>query len=627
MAMLSASGLLPQPSDFRKLCAEADTLEELRGNVLHGLAMHSLDINGLHRLAKSVTLAINQGLESPLTRLTLGLVSNANTDFIIPALVATAARYGIALKVISAPFGVTMQAALDPDASLTKAKPDAILLALDYREFIPEFSILEDPEMSLESAVQHVSVMANAFQERCQANIIVQTIVAPPERLFGSMDRRHAGAPAWFAARFNERLSNEVCGGSVLLLDAEYLANRVGVDAWFDRAQWITARLPFSQNMVPLYADSVARLLGSMRGKSRRVLVLDLDNTLWGGVVGDDGVEGIVLGQGDPRGEAYLDMQKAVLALKQRGILLAICSKNNADMALAAFRHHPAMLLKENDFAAMRIDWNDKASNIEAIAAELSLGLDSFVFVDDNPIEREQVRQALPQVAVLELSSNPATYSRTLLGRGYFESITFSEEDRKRADFYASQSARNALLANSRDLTGFLASLEMRISFNDMLGWERFTQLINKSNQFNLTTRRYSQAEIMAIVGESRNLALQVRLADRFDDNGMISAIICRPIHDGWEIDTWVMSCRVLNRMVEFAVINEIVRQARSRGIRLVYGIFLATERNNMVRDHYAKLGFELVEDSGQMSRWVLDSDVFTPFEIPIKMDSVTGNE
>jgi FkbH-like protein len=623
MEAVSMLGLPVPPADFRRLCAEADGATSPRGASLRRLAEYALDTNGLHRLSKSVTAAIHEGVSSPLTPMRLGLVSNGNVDFIVPALVASAARYGIALSVNAAPFGVTAQAAFDPASDIVSFKPDVVLLALDHREFISDFALASGAEQALDVAVAQVAAMARAFVERCQANVIVQTVATPPERLFGSFDRRQAGTPAWFVTRFNDRLCTEVCGGAISLLDVDAMASRVGVEAWFDQTQWITARLPFKQSMAPLYADGAARLLGAMRSKSRRVLVLDLDNTIWGGVIGDDGINGIQLGQGDPRGEAFLAVQKAALALRQRGILLALCSKNDADIALAAIRQHPAMLLKEGDFAAVRISWDDKASNIEAIAAELSLGLDSFVFLDDNPVEREQVRQALPQVVVPELPPDPASYARILLGGGYFEALGLSEEDRVRADLYTAQSQRSALLTGSRDLSDFLASLEMSIDFisEGKIGWKRFTELINKSNQFHLTTRRYNEAEIIALVeSKSDGLLLQVRLADRFGDNGMISAIICRQYGNDWDLDTWVMSCRVLNRKVEVAVLNEIVHRARQARIRRLCGSYIATERNHIVRDHYAKLGFDLVEETPTASRWILDCDAFEPLAVPIKV-------
>jgi FkbH-like protein len=360
-----------------------------------------------------------------------------------------------------------------------------------------------------------------------------------------------------------------------------------------------------------------------MRGRSRKVLVLDLDNTMWGGVVGDDGLEGIRLGQGDPRGEAHLELQSAALALKKRGVLLAVSSKNDEAVARRAIREHPDMLLREDDFSAVQINWSDKATNLELLAEKLSLGIDSFVFIDDNPVERAQVRGALPDVFVPELPSDPAQYASVLLASGAFESITFSEEDRHRAEQYRANGKRESLAAQSRDLNSFLESLQMSAVFTSKGadGWARFTQLINKSNQFNLTTLRYTEADIAELVEHPRVLTLQVRLRDQFGDNGMICAIIARPRDDEWILDTWVMSCRVLGRRVEEATLNEIVRLAAKEGIRSLIGLYRPTPRNGLVRDHYKKLGFRHSGTEGDTEHWRLEVNEYLPRSVPISVE------
>jgi len=369
------------------------------------------------------------------------------------------------------------------------------------------------------------------------------------------------------------------------------------------------AKLPFASAYLPLYAEHVGRTIAAQRGKSRRCLILDLDNTVWGGIIGDDGLEGIVIGQGDATGEAHLDVQQTALALRDRGIVLAVSSKNNDEIARQPFREHPEMLLKEEHLAVFQANWNDKATNITAIAKELALGLDAMVFLDDNPVERNLVRGMLPQVAVPELPDNPALYTRYLLAGGFFEAVAFSDEDRKRAEFYQDNARRVALQQQVGDLDAYLVSLAMKITFQafDDTGRSRITQLINKSNQFNLTTKRYSEDEVKDAQYSPDCFTLQVRLADVFGDNGMISVIICRRNGEDWEIDTWLMSCRVLGRKVERAVLQEILSQARQQGIKRLLGVYIPTERNQLVEEHYAKLGFthEATDPDGN-SHWSL---------------------
>ena len=310
-------------------------------------------------------------------------------------------------------------------------------------------------------------------------------------------------------------------------------------------------------------------------------------------------------------------VQSLALMLRKRGIVLAVCSKNTDEIARSPFREHPEMLLREEHFAVFQANWNDKATNLKAISDELSLGLDAMVFLDDNPVERGFVRSALPQVAVPELPADPAGFARTLAAAGYFEAIAFSDEDRQRAEMYQLNARRVALQHQVGDLDTYLASLEMEIHFCpfDLTGRARISQLINKSNQFNLTTRRYSEAEIDQVQNDPSAFTMQVRLIDRFGDNGMISVIICRLSEPGiWAIDTWLMSCRVLGRKVETMVLREINMHARAAGINTLVGTYIPSEKNGLVRDHYQALGFAKIgEDESGATRWTLSTSTDVP--------------
>jgi len=331
---------------------------------------------------------------------------------------------------------------------------------------------------------------------------------------------------------------------------------------------------------------------------------------VWGGVIGDDGLEGIKIAQGDATGEAHLTLQRFALTLRERGILLAVCSKNSEEMARAPFERHPEMLLKMEHIAAFRANWENKATNIRSIADELSLGLDAMVFVDDNPAERGLVRSLLPEVAVPEMPDNPAHYARVVSAAGYFEAVTFSKEDAARAGYYESNSRRSNLKTQAANVDAYLETLKMTITFQpfDIAGRPRITQLINKSNQYNLTTRRYTDAEVAAATEDPSVFTMQVRLEDIFGDNGMISVVICREREKRvWEIDTWLMSCRVLGRRVEHAVLREIVKHARAVGVEKLVGAYRPTGRNALVADHYSKLCFTKVSEEPQaVTLWEL---------------------
>ncbi|HXZ17706.1 MAG TPA: HAD-IIIC family phosphatase, partial [Roseiarcus sp.] len=378
-------------------------------------------------------------------------------------------------------------------------------------------------------------------------------------------------------------------------------------------AHWHASKLGFSPSLLPVYGDVVARAMAAVRGLSRKCLVLDLDNTLWGGVIGDDGLSGIVLGQGSAVGEAFLAVQRMALALRARGIVLAVCSKNEEATARAPFREHPDMLLREDQIAVFQANWTDKAANLRAIAETLNIGVDALVFLDDNPAERMQVRRELPLVAVPELPDDPALFARTLAAAGYFEAVSFSKEDRERADMYQANAQRAAALSASGEIGAYLASLDMvlTINFVDDVAKARVAQLINKSNQFNLTTHRYAEAELAAAIRDPLKHVVQARLVDRFGDNGVIAVLIANEKPDAWEIDTWLMSCRVLGRRVEEACLAHLAAAARAAGASALIGRYVPSPKNGMVKDHYGKLGFALKNEVERTTTWRLDLETF----------------
>ena len=613
------SWLPPPPSDFAARCrlvsANTGALDpgEL-GREIKALANHALNETQLARLGRAIEAVRSKGLPmAPMLEFRLGILGNGTLDLIIPSLVASAARHGIALQCWKGEYDQYLQDALAPDSAVNRARPDAVLLALDHRAL----SLRSTPgdaasaEQTLDSAIDLLETIRGGVRRNGGGTCIVQTVAPPPEGLFGSLDRALPGTARSLVDALNRRLAGSVLQSQDTLLDVAALAETVGLAEWHSPAQWNMAKLPFADAYVPLYADHVARTIAAMRGRSRRCLVLDLDNTVWGGVIGDDGLDGIRIAQGDAAGEAHLAVQQLALALRARGVVLAVSSKNTDSVAREPFRSHPEMLLRENHIAVFQANWDDKATNIRAIAQELALGLESLVFLDDNPVERGLIRRELPDVAVPELDDDAANYARTLAAAGYFESVRFSDEDRARADMYQNNARRLTLQKQTGDIDAYLQSLDMRIVFSPFTKTTRVrtAQLINKSNQFNLTTRRYTEADVAAVEGDPTAMGLHARLIDTFGDNGIISVVVCREEAAGWVIDTWLMSCRVLGRRVEQTVLREVVRQARLRGIGQLVGIYRPTERNGMVREHYAKLGFAPAgEDADGTMRWMLST-------------------
>jgi len=613
---------LPEaPGDFRLRCRALAGAGVSWTRDVRFLASHRLDSAQLVQLAKSIEHLQPETQE--LTRFKLAFLSNGTAEFISPCLVASAARHGILLERIDTPFDQAAQQAMDPRSRLHRSAPHAVVLAFDARAL--------PLDISVDAALAHVNAVRAAIHRHSTASVIVQNIARIPAPLFGNLDKALAGSAYRRILDYNAALEASIAGSGDYLMDVAALAEDVGLEKWHDLSQWYTARLPFSQRFVPLYADVLARLIAALRGKSRKCLVLDLDNTVWGGVVGDDGLDGLVLGQGNPKGEAFLAVQRAALELRERGVVLAVASKNDDGVAREPFRKHPDMLLREEHIAVFQANWQDKATNLEAIAEALDIGTEALVLLDDSPVERAYVRSVLPEVGMPELPDDPALYPRALLFGGYFEAVTFSQEDRARAQAYQANAQRAQLKTQIGDVAQFLQSLDMTISFApfDKTGRSRIAQLVNRSNQFNLTTRRYSENEIAAMEQDPCIFTLQVRLADRFGDNGMISVIICRERPDAWDVDTWVMSCRVLGRRVEEAVLAEIVKAAVAAGKTSISGTYIDSGRNGLVRDHYAKLGFAPDGGENGRTRWrlaIADFDTpALPFSVNLRPRVIAG--
>jgi FkbH-like protein len=623
---------LPRASaDFSSRLKAVAQSTEACGRDLQRLAQQALDLNQLTKLSKVIgSLAARSSADKPLlhplVHFRLAVLSNSTTDLIVPALTASAARHGVYLEVVQPAYDQVAQEALNPDSQVNRSKPDAVLLSLDYRalplRFSPGDSAASAATCTL--ALDYLRSLQAGIKANCGATCIFQTLAAPPETLFGNLDRALPGTSRYLIDSINRELVELVRTAGDIVLDIAGLAETVGLADWHGTHQWNLAKFAFTEEFVPLYAEHVARLVAAIRGKSRKVLILDLDNTLWGGVIGDDGLEGIKLAQGDAQGEAHLHLQRLAIDLRRRGIPLAVSSKNDDDVARRPFEQHPEMLLKLEDIAVFQANWKDKATNIQAIAEELSLGLDAMVFLDDNPVERGLVRELLPQVAVPELPDDAAFYARTLAAAGYFEAVALSAEDLKRAEQYQENAKRAELQRQVGGVEAYLVSLGMTITFQpfDAPGRARIAQLINKSNQYNLTTRRYTEAEVREAEHDPSVLTLQVRLEDKFGDNGMISVVICRPGEArSWEVDTWLMSCRVLGRRVENMVLREILRQARARHIDTLAGTYRPTDRNKMVADHYSKLGFTKVrEEASGVVHWQLQVEGAEPESAPMQI-------
>ncbi|WP_312919115.1 HAD-IIIC family phosphatase [Stutzerimonas nitrititolerans] len=536
-----------------------------------------------------------------LRPLRIGLLASHTVDHLVPAIRVAGLHRRLALSVHVAPYGMYRQALLMEDADLTRFEPQLILLALDARDAplqLPLEASQADVDAAVADRIGELRLLWRRARERYSAQVVQQTIVPVDPSIFGSFEALVPAAPYAVIDRLNTAIRSAAREDGVLLMDLAWEAARGSYgDGLAEPLRWHQAKQLVSPNLAPLYGDQLARIAAANIGLSRKCLVLDLDNTLWGGVIGDDGIDGISLGQGSPSGEAFLAFQRYAALLARRGIILAVCSKNDLSVAEAAF-DHPEMALKRSNIAAFVANWDDKAGNLRRIAELLDIGLDSLVFVDDNPAERDIVRRELPEVAVPELPDDVADYPTRVAAAGYFEAVSFTSDDATRGRNYALNAERKAAMSQATDMEGYLRGLEMVLTATPIGAAElaRSTQLINKTNQFNLTTRRYSEAEVERIVSAPRAVALAIRLADKFGDNGLISVVLARPdvafAEDELLIDSWLMSCRVLGRQVEEAVLEVLASAAVAAGYTALIGEYRPTERNGMVAEHYPRLGF-----------------------------------
>lgn len=451
----------------------------------------------------------------------------------------------------------------------------------------------------------------------------------PFPRLLGENEARLAASPAALLARLQQALRAAASADDVDLIDLDHWAGRRGIEWWHSRSLWHRAKQEVGPLATPLYGDLVARVLAARYGRSAKCLVLDLDNTVWGGAVGDDGVEGIVIGQGSASGEAHLAFQRFAQQLARRGIILAVCSKNDDAVARRAFDEHPEMILRLGDIGCFVANWTDKATNLRRIAGELNIGLDALVFADDNPFERNLIRAEVPEVFVPELGEDPADFAQIIADAGCFETAAVTSEDVAKTAQYRANARRQRLAEQATDLDAYLAALDMTLQHApfDAIGLKRIVQLINKTNQFNLTTRRYTEGEVRALLADPNAMTLQMRLVDRFGDNGMIGVVIGRKDREAGAltIETWLMSCRVLGRRVEEATLALVVGAAQRDGFATVVGQYAPTTRNGMVAHHYAKLGFtQSAGLANGRTDWTLQVDRYSiPTSIPIKSERV----
>lgn len=542
-------------------------------------------------------------------RARVAVLGSYTTTYFTRLLRLVAARRGIALDVYESGYGVFRQEILDPSSGLRAFAPDIAVLAVDARaSALPEFSDAPDDDVAAEVA-QWRSLWSQL--DGLGAAVVQHNFVVPPEHALAHLDAELAGSRYRMLQRLNVQLADDLPRGAHVV-DCERLASRFGKDSWTDPLWWDRAKLAVSLPATPLLARDTAAVIAGHLGLGRKCLVLDLDNTVWGGVIGEDGLAGLKLG-GDATGEAFLAFQDRVLALKRRGVILAACSKNDEHVAREPFERHPEMRLKLDDFAAFVANWQSKVDNIKQIADDLSIGLDALAYADDNPVERQEIRRFLPDVDVIPIPQQPSLYARTLADYPWFETGSFTTEDTQRTDQYRARAEAKALERSAESIDDFYRDLRMVATIRafDDADLPRVAQLIGKTNQFNLTSRRHDLGALQEMTRDPQVVHLSLRLRDRFADHGLVGVAIARANGDVLDIDTWLMSCRVIGRTAERAMLGALAHAGHAAGCRELRGTYIPTAKNGLVRDLFPTLGFALEEERDGTTIWrrAIDDD------------------
>ncbi len=551
-------------------------------------------------------------------KLRIAVLGGSTTSDIVKMLELFLRNRGIEPEFYESEYAQYWQDAMFPNAELEAFKPELIFIHTSSRN-VQDFPAVTDSkelcEHKLEQAYSHFSQMWERLAQVYACPIIQNNFEMPMTRLLGN---REAGCPQGridFLTRLNLRLYDYAAEHKNFYIhDINYLSACYGLDQWLEPKYWHLYKYALAVPAIPEFAYNLSNIICSLMGKNKKVLALDLDNTLWGGVIGDDGQAGIEIGQETSQGQLYAELQTYIKAHKDLGVLLTVCSKNDYENAISGLEH-PDGILKPDDFTLIKANWEPKSMNILDSANELNLLPESFVFVDDNPAEREIVAAQLPDTVTIGFES-PEECIIALDRSGYFEVTNLSQDDAKRSEMYKANAQRAAAQQQFANYKDFLLSLDMTADICDFdeVHLPRITQLTNKSNQFNVTTKRYTQTEMEAVLADDKYIRRYGRLSDKFGDNGIVSVVIGHKDGTALHIDLWLMSCRVLKRDMELAMLDAVVKAAQEAGLTEIYGYYYPTKKNGMVRELFGTFGFDKIEEDGDgNSVWKLETHGYTP--------------
>lgn len=557
----------------------------------------------------------------------IAILGGSTTDEVAAQLELFLLHYGIKTEIYQSEYGQYWEDAVFGNDVLKAFHPDVIYIHTNWRNIKQFPTITNTPEevkAMLEAEYQLFETMWQALAQNYHCPVIQNNFDRPNFRLMGNRDIWDYRGKSNYISTLNQKFYLYAQEHSNFYInDLEYLAQDYGLSAWGNARYWHMYKYAMCLNAVPYVADSIAKIVKSMFGKNKKVLVLDLDDTLWGGIIGDDGVEGIQIGHETPKGQMFTEFQEYCRNLKQIGVVLAVNSKNDMENAMAGL-NHPDGILKPDDFVDIKANWNTKDQNLSEIAQELTLGTDSFVFVDDNPAERAIVSARLPEVAIPEMDS-AENYISALDHGGYFEVTALSLEDMSKTKKYQAKAEAGRAMSAFAEYGDYLESLQMtaKICGFEEIYIQRIAQITNKSNQFNLTTLRCTEDDIRTMQSDENYICLCGRLNDRFGEHGLVVATAGEILGKELHIRIFLMSCRVLKRGLEDLMMNQIVETAKEKGIDKIIGYYYPTAKNGMVKEWYSSMGFELkVKDDKENTVWSMEIDRYSKKKVYIRMEN-----
>lgn len=546
-----------------------------------------------------------------LKKIKIALLGDTATQFLNVALRGTAVNEGFEFEIFEADFGQISRQILDPSSEYYEFNADYTIIFESTHKLLSQYYKSYDSQIAFaEQKISYIEDLYRTIQNRTKSRVIYCNFPGIDNQVFGNFAGKVESSFVFQLNKLNYLLSSQIAvnHNNFFIADLLSIQNKWGRDFIFSPNIYVNTEMVLSLDALPIVAHHITGIISSLEGRFKKCLILDLDNTTWGGIIGDDGLEKIQIGSLGI-GKAFTEFQYWIKALQRRGVILAVCSKNDEDKAKEPFEKHPDMVLKMEDIAVFVANWDNKADNIRKIQSILNIGFDSMVFLDDNPFERNIVRENLPEVCVPELPEDPAGYLEYLYGLNLFETASFSENDAERTKQYQVEAQRAVDLDSFTNVEDFLKSMNMTsdVKAFDSFSKPRVSQLTQRSNQFNLRTVRYTEQDVDHLITSDDHHTLSFTLKDKYGDNGLICVIVLeKQTPETLFIDTWLMSCRVLKRGMEDFTLNTIVETARKNGYQYVVGEYLPTAKNQMVKDHYERLGF-----AEQGDKWVLEVEKY----------------